>query len=57
MPGTFTSKENFEAGITTAQMDEEVRLRIKAGAIKSWYEGGEAAGWTLYTEWNVIGEQ
>ena len=35
---------------------EEIRLWIKAGAIKSWMEE-EQDEWVLYTEWNVIGEQ
>lgn len=57
MPATVTTEETFAAGTTQTQMDAEVRLRMKAGAIRSWYKGSEAEGWTLYTEWNVLGEQ
>lgn len=56
MPSTFKTEEKFAAGITEAQIKEEVRLRIKAGAINCKYEGNKSNGWTLYTEWNVIGE-
>lgn len=56
MPSTFTSKEYFSAEVTEIKLDEEVRLRIKAGAIRSWYEKNEKQGWILYTEWNVLGE-
>ena len=56
MPGTFKTEEKFEAGITEEEIKEEVRLRIKAGAINSKYEGNKSNGWTLYTVWNVIGE-
>jgi hypothetical protein len=58
MPATVTTKEHFPAGIDEARLKEEVRLRMKAGAIRSWYEKQEGnAGYILYTEWNVIGEQ
>lgn len=57
MPATVTTEETFAAGTTQTQMDAEVRLRMKAGAIRSWYKGSEAEGWTLHTEWNVLGEQ
>ncbi len=57
MPATFISEEQFPAGTTEDQMQEAQRLRIQAGAIRSWHEGGEQAGWTLFTEWNVLGEQ
>lgn len=57
MPATFDSVEQFPIGTTQTQMDEEVRLRVKAGAIKSYYTGSEAKGWALTTTWNVIGEQ
>ncbi len=57
MAGTFKTVEKFEAGISKDRMDKEVQLRLKAGAIKSSYTGSEADGWTLTTEWNVLGEQ
>ena len=56
MAATVTTKEPFEKSVTKEQLDEEIRLRIKAGAIKSWVEE-ESDKWILYTEWNVIGEQ
>ncbi len=56
MAATITTQEPFEKSITREQLDEEVRLRIKAGAIKSWVEE-KADKWILNTEWNVIGEQ
>jgi len=56
MPATIQTKEVFSANTPTKRLDEEVRLRIKAGAIKSWYEK-QSEQWILYTEWNVIGEQ
>lgn len=56
MPATVTTKEVFPANTDKARLDEEVRLRIKAGAIRSFYKE-ESGQWVLYTEWNVIGEQ
>jgi hypothetical protein len=56
MPATIQTKEIFPAKTKTERLDKEVSLRIKAGAIKSWYEK-KAGKWILYTEWNVIGEQ
>lgn len=55
MPSTFISKENFPSNTSENNLKEEIKLRLKAGAIKSWYEK-ESSGWVLYTEWNVIGE-
>lgn len=57
MPATFITKENFSKSTKETKLKEEVRLRIKAGAIRSWYEKNGTQGWILYTEWNVIGEQ
>ena len=57
MPATIDTVEQFPAGTTTSQMDKEVELRVKAGAIQSSYVGSESEGWTLTTTWNVIGEQ
>jgi hypothetical protein len=56
MPATIKTKEVFPVDTRTERLDEEVKLRIKAGAIKSWYEK-ESNQLVLYTEWNVIGEQ
>jgi hypothetical protein len=56
MPATLTTKEIFPVSTSEASLDEEVRLKIKAGAIRSWYEKS-TEGYILYTEWNVIGEQ
>ncbi len=57
MPATFETVEQFPAGTSKAQMDKEVELRLKAGAIESSYQGSEKEGWSLSTTWNVIGEQ
>ena len=57
MAGTFKTVEKFESGISKERMDEEIRLRLKAGAINSTYTGSQTDGWTLTTEWNVLGEQ
>lgn len=56
MPATVTTKEYFEGNIDERAIDEEIRLRIKAGAIRSWKEKQQDK-WVLFTEWNVIGEQ
>ena len=57
MPATFTQVETFPAGIDRSDIEEEQRLRIKAGAITSEISGTKASGWKLTTTWNVIGEQ
>ena len=57
MPATIDTKEQFPSGTTKSQMDIEVNLRIKSGAISSESRGSETQGWTLTTTWNVIGEQ
>ena len=56
MPSTVTTEEHFDENVETSALDREVELRIKAGAVRSWYEDN-GTGWTLFTEWNVIGEQ
>ncbi len=56
MPATKTTREDFEKSISREKLDEEVRLRIRAGAIRSEIEDG-GDKWVLVTEWNVIGEQ
>jgi hypothetical protein len=57
MPSTIDTKEQFPAGTTKAQVETEMKLRLKAGAINSKYTGSESEGWVLTTTWNVIGEQ
>ena len=52
-----TKTEKFPLGTTKEKMNEEVALRLKAGAITSTYEGSESEGWTLTTTWSVLGEQ
>ena len=56
MTATVTTKETFSKTKTSQdQIDEEKRLRIKAGAIRATIENGDEM-WTLTTEWNVIGK-
>ena len=57
MPSTVVTVEVFPPRTSTHEMDREVELRIKAGAITSSYSGSESEGWRLTTTWNVIGEQ
>ena len=56
MPATVTTKEVFPLTTSEVQLNDEVKLRVKAGAIRSWYEK-KVDGYILFTEWNVIGEQ
>lgn len=56
MPSTVSTTEVFAAGTPEASVAEERRLRLKAGAITSSYEGDAVSGWTLTTVWNVLGE-
>lgn len=56
MPATIITIEKFAASNPRARIDAEIKLRLKAGAIKSWVDKNEPK-WTLKTEWNVIGEQ
>ena len=55
MPSTITTNERFPLDIKEERLKEEVRLRIKAGAIRSYFEK-QSKYWLLITEWNVIGE-
>lgn len=55
MPSTVTTREQFPLHTDEKNLAEEVRLRIKAGAIRSWIEKNSEF-WILATEWNVIGE-
>lgn len=57
MPATIDTKEQFPSATTKAQMEAEVKLRLRAGAISSKYTGSKSEGWALTTTWNVIGEQ
>jgi hypothetical protein len=57
MPATIETYEKFPRGIAEPRLQEEQRLRLKAGAITSTYRGAERTGWTLTTVWNIIGEQ
>ncbi len=56
MPATVTTKEPFPLNTDENRLNDEIKLRIKAGAIRSWYEK-KSDGYILYTEWNVLGEQ
>lgn len=56
MPAIVTTSEHFPESTAETSLNEEVRLRIKAGAIRSWIEK-VADGFIIRTEWNVIGEQ
>jgi hypothetical protein len=56
MAATIITKEPFPKTVTKEQIEEEISLRIKAGAIRSWVEE-QTDNWMLCTEWNVIGEQ
>jgi hypothetical protein len=57
MPATTTTRELFPKATTTlAQVQNEQRLRIKAGAIRSTIDQSDATNYILITEWNVIGE-
>lgn len=56
MPATTATKEVFpQASVTLAEVQNEQRLRIRAGAIRSTITS-DAASFTLTTEWNVLGE-
>lgn len=57
MAGTMKTKETFESDVRKKDLDKEVALRIKAGAIKSSYKKNSDGTWTLTTTWNVIGQQ
>jgi len=55
MAATVTTKEPFPEGVTREDLQSEIDLRIKAGAIRSWIQedGGILV---IYTEWNVLGQ-
>lgn len=52
MPATVTTTEKFPQNTSKKKRDAAIRLRIKAGAIRSKFTTPK---WTLVTEWNVIG--
>ena len=56
MAATFETKEIFDGTLPEENMQKEVELRIKAGAIRSDITK-DGNNWLLITEWNVIGEQ
>jgi hypothetical protein len=56
MPATVTTKEPIATGVDQAGLDREIKLRLKAGAIRCWVDDAPT-GRVLMTEWNVIGEQ
>lgn len=56
MPATVTTTETFPPSTLKERIDEEIRLRMKAGAIRSKVDE-TAPKWTIVTEWNVFGEQ
>jgi hypothetical protein len=58
MPATTTTTELFPKATTTlAQVQNEMKLRIKAGAIRSSIDStSDPNNYILSTEWNVIGE-
>ena len=56
MAGTHTTTETFPSTVPRKNMDAEVEMRLKIGAISSEYtqQGDE---WVLKTVFNVHGEQ
>ena len=56
MAATVETREIFDGGVSRENMQREVDLRLKAGAIRSTLTK-DGNNWLLVTEWNVIGEQ
>lgn len=57
MPATTTTTELFpKATVTLAQVQNELRLRIKASAIRSVLDENDPTNYILITDWNVLGE-
>lgn len=56
MAGTKTTTETFPSTVPKKNMDAEVKIRLKIGAISSEYtqQGDE---WVLKTVWNIHGQQ
>jgi len=57
MPATFKTNERFPGSTPESQIDDDIKLRLKAGAITSRKEKNQNGEWVIITEWNVIGEQ
>lgn len=56
MPATTNTIEKFPGNTPKSQIEEEQKLKIQAGAIKSIISGGETEEWVLTTTWNVLGQ-
>lgn len=54
-PNTVKTVEKFPRSTTSAQVERERKLRIKAGAISSEKKKLANGTWKLTTVWNVIG--
>ena len=55
MPETTTTTERFPAGTKETRLEEEQRMRIRADAVVSTYQGSEAEGWVLTATWEKAG--
>lgn len=55
MPATVVTREPFPLDTDDSKLDVEIKLRIKAGAIRSKVEV-TSTNKVLVTEWNVIGQ-
>ena len=55
MPATVVTREPIADDVDPTAIAREIRLRIKAGAIRCWIDQ-DAGRRVLCTEWNVIGE-
>jgi hypothetical protein len=55
MPATVVTKEPIASDVSDEEINREIVLRLKAGAIRSWIDR-PAGQRVLFTEWNVIGE-
>lgn len=57
MPATTTTTEVFsKSDFTLDQVEEEKRVRIRAGAVRSALDLSDGTNYLLVTEWNVMGE-
>jgi hypothetical protein len=55
MPSTVVTKEPLADNVSEEDVKREIRLRLKAGCVRSWVQT-EAGRRILCTEWNVIGD-
>ena len=56
MPATTNTIEKFPADTPPkSQVEQEQKLKIQAGAVKSVISGGDTKEWVLTTTWNVLG--